>query len=233
MVNQFNGIKPGQARSSGRVGAGQIPDSRVAAKAADIKAFGDLIREKKRLNERNNEQAASLSTVDQYQPAQAVSIPFTDTCPGMFHRLHQITDDTPQGFLTRGGHEPALSLSLNTEGAESPMGTMPPKIIQSVVSVVHRMIMNHEVTGDPKKWDIQLRIDGLQLVEMSLVYEGENEWRLEFFDDQSPQQNGQDNAGLPSLYESMDDVLPDLEAMLHQSRPQLRLSAAVIERSRA
>ena len=231
MSSQINSIKSGQKRAPDRLDSPAMCSSRVAAKNADIKAFSDLMREKKRSAERSTEQHPGLSTLEQSLTTAPMSVQTTDMGSGISRGLERQIIDTPQGSSLNKPHEQTLSLSLNSDGAAGAQGNMSPKIIESVVSVVQRMIMNHAASADPGKWDIQLGIDGLQVMEMSLVHLGHDEWRLDLVDDQSSRKHDTEFAELVSIYENIEQVLPELEAALREARPALRLSVALVDRS--
>lgn len=199
--------------------------SRVAAKAADIEMFADLIRERKRLNERQNEGNNNADRMNNSNKTEISSNTASKVMPSVFS-LQNVTNRSliakeQTQIAAHGVRQLSLSVTTSTaDGAEPKLG---PKNIEALQAVIQRIIGSHTEAKEPKTWLIRLTIDGVQTLNISLQYLGKNEWQLGIDADDDRENQGQTGT------DNVEELFAQLETEVRLASPGLRFSAIAVD----
>jgi len=221
--------RPGRVKSTHLNRATTRPGSdgtqRVAAKEADIKLFGNLIREQKRLSERANQDKHDITFESTHQGSAASMAvpPFTVNAVHVdSHIRHGVTavmqknlNTEPQVILRSAEH---LEIVTPRASTEENSFTAKSKGVDTLVTVVQRIIDNYEKTAEPKQWLIRLKIDHQTNLDIAVEYLGRDEWRLVV------RRDDQNESDENPWFGSTDEFITHLKTGLKAAQPSIQIS---------
>lgn len=191
---------------------------RLAVKEADIRAFEHLIRERRRLSARTNENNSndyiesglyqlneSRFPIVQQQIVKPKSIAGHDsTLEPAIIATAQMNPKTMQ------------RLELTIASDQQNKYLVRQNSIERLVAVMHRLVLNNN-QAPSKQWLIQLRFGGDQSLQLTLELLGKNEWRIGF------REQDKSDHGKCSCTDS-ESLLEEVIAELSDKIPFLRIS---------
>ena len=184
---------------------------RMASAEADIKEFGDLMREYESLQERVNHEHSKLDNGSSEVTANALvanSAWSVNTNPAQIKQI-DLNDSTLTG-------SPTIYLEIALVSEQSTDASQPMRTSQTtqVLDVVHRIISNsHDKT--PRTWNIRLTIEGQTNLKLTIDYRGDNQWCIGLLPD-----NEEHNEDSLTSTQAENEILSSLQSTF----PTLQIS---------
>lgn len=230
-MDKRSNIQKVSRQSAQLLNSGQV-SSKVAAKSEDIKIFDELIRERKRLNERRNQNnnEAKSDTIGLSGDKRLLNTQMLTNNPKISPdagtKVSRLQQQDNQRYLIESQvvlhSAQSLDLSISTSHSNQTAQSAPSNAVTQIVVVIQRIITNHTSPKLPKEWHLRISIDAQQSLDLSIEYLGKDEWRIGIReDDQNDNPTGM----------SADELCAQLEAELAVSRPEFRITAQPLEES--
>jgi len=152
--------------------------ARLAAKAADIKHFNTLVNDVKRSNERvvasrNDEIDVTVDSVIHSNPIlfHEVGIPFSER----YRPDQQPLNPEGNGYV-KSADSARISIDCTDQCQQT--GIVAQNQIGKVISVIERIIINHQENKQPRHWQIHIDIGHSETFDITLDYLGKDDWEL-------------------------------------------------------
>lgn len=224
MSNRSGNIKSG-ATSRIKTDSQFGSRDRVAAKEEDIKAFSSLLSERKRLSERtnqdNNDKENELAHPNQIRDSnEHIGQPSLSAGSGLLNDALQkqktVADETNEPRINANTVQ-KLELTVARSAVQESAKVTSQNGMEKLVAVIQRIVLKQN-SNEPRQWQISLKIDDQQTLDISLEYFGKDEWRVGVVGDE---QKDSDNALWPNPYE---ELFARLKDELKQVHPSIRIS---------
>ena len=176
---------------------------RLASAEADIKEFGDLMREYESLQERVSQEHPKLDNGTSEVTANAlVENPAwgVNTNPAQIKQT-DLNESTPTG-------SPPICMEIALASKQSTEANQPIRTSQTtqILDVVQRIISNsHDKT--PRTWNIRLTIEGQANLKLTIDYRGDDQWCIGLLPD-----NEEHNEGSMTSTQAEDEILSSLQS---------------------